>query len=133
MSFIPGEDRQDIYRQVRERVAAVAARDDWLREHPPEVEFFGWQADPWEQDPSHPFVAAFRANAEQVWERPIPLAGKAAGLDTRFAQFWGVPALTFGPMGENHHGSDEWVDVESVITLTKTLASFIVEWSGWRT
>lgn len=132
MSFIPGEDRQDIYRQVRERVANVADRDDWLREHPPAVEFFGWQADPWEQDPSHPFVVAFRENAARVWDRPIALAGKAAGLDTRFAQFWGVPALTFGPVGGNHHGIDEWVDVESIITLTKTLASFIVEWSGWR-
>lgn len=132
MSFIPGEDRRDVYRQIRERVAAVAAQDDWLREHPPEVEFFGWQADPWEQDPAHPLVATFRANAERVWKRPVELAGKAAGLDTRFAQYWGVPALTFGTIGGNHHGVDEWVDVESIIALTRTLASFIVEWCGWR-
>lgn len=132
MSFIPGEDREQIYREIRERVVAAAAGDEWLREHPPQVEFFGWQADPWEQDPTHPLVTTFRANAERVWGRPIRLAGKAAGLDTRFAQHWGMPALTFGPVGGNQHGADEWVDVESIITLTRTLASFIVEWCGWR-
>lgn len=132
MSFIPGETRQEIYRQVRERVAAVAAQDDWMREHPPQVEFFGWQADPWEQDQSHPLVTRFQENASRVWGRPVALAGKAAGLDARFAASFGMPALTFGTIGGNHHGIDEWVDVDSIITLTRTLATFIVEWSGWQ-
>lgn len=132
MSFIPGEDRQAIYRQVRERVTAAAAGDPWLEENPPEVEFFGWQADPWEQDPADPLVRTFQANASRVWGRPVDLAGKAAGLDTRFAQYWQMPALTFGTVGGNHHGPDEWVDVESIITLAKTVGTFVAEWCGWR-
>jgi hypothetical protein len=28
------------------------------------------------------------------------------------------------------HGRDEWVDVESVVTATKVLALFILDWCG---
>jgi hypothetical protein len=33
----------------------VARADDCLRDHPP-VEWFGWQTEPWYQDPDNPFI-----------------------------------------------------------------------------
>jgi len=41
-----------------------------------------------------------------------------------------MPVLSFGPNGENIHGVNEYVDLDSVIDCTKVLASFIIEWCG---
>ena len=128
MSTIPGESAKEIRDQVTRVVMEVAQSDEWMRDHPPRIEWFGWQADPWEQDPNDPFVTTFKASAERVTSREIDIVGKTAGLDTRFAQYFGMPALTFGPDGENIHGIDEFVNLDSLVECTKVLASFIVDW-----
>lgn len=130
ISFIPGEEMNEVRQQVQQVINEVASHDEWLNEHPPEVTWFGWQAEPWEQDPDAPFVVTFKSCAENVFESTIEIAGKTAGLDTRFAKYFDMPALTFGPYGENIHGINEYVDLDSLMKCTKVLASFIMEWCG---
>ncbi len=51
-------------------------------------------------------------------------------MDTRFAPFFNMPAISFGPDGENIHGVNEYVDIDSVIDCTKVLTAFIMDWCG---
>jgi succinyl-diaminopimelate desuccinylase len=37
----------------------------------------------------------------------------------------GVPAVEFGPLGEGHHGPEEWVSVSSLHTYQQTLDTFL--------
>ena len=37
----------------------------------------------------------------------------------------GVPAVEFGPVGEGHHGPEEWVSVSSLETYRQTLDTFL--------
>ena len=37
----------------------------------------------------------------------------------------GVPAVEFGPVGDGHHGPEEWVSVSSLLTYRQTLESFL--------
>jgi acetylornithine deacetylase len=54
-----------------------------------------------------------------------------AYLDTRiFSLFQKIPALCYGPIGENIHGFDERVSVSSVRRMTAAIALFIAEWCG---
>ncbi len=39
-----------------------------------------------------------------------------------------TPVVIFGPTGGNAHAPDEWVEVEDLITLTKTYALTIADW-----
>jgi len=128
ISYIPGETFDEVKDQVEQVVSDIAYRDEWLRQHPPEIRWFGWKASPWEQNPDDPFVVAFGACAHEILGATIEIVGKTAGMDTRFAQYFGIPALSFGPNGENLHGVNEYVDLDSVIACTKVLASFIIEW-----
>ncbi|MCS7055527.1 MAG: ArgE/DapE family deacylase [Thermoflexales bacterium] len=134
MSFIPGETEASIKREIAERVGAVAQRSAWLRDHPPRIEFFGWHTDPWLQDERHPFVQAFaecvREMRRSVGRPPPIIAGITAGLDTRFAGQFGVPALAWGPDGAGLHGANEYVELDSVIEVTRTLAIFAARWCG---
>ena len=51
-------------------------------------------------------------------------------LDNRFAPYFDTPSFSFGPAGGNHHSIDEYVEISSLMRVTKTLAVFAAEWCG---
>jgi acetylornithine deacetylase len=130
IGHIPGEKTQDVKQQVQDTIYDVAKSDEWLKEHPPEVEWFGLQAEPWEQDPDHPLVRSFKLCAERVLERPVDIIGSTACTDTQHATQFNQAAINFGPKGACSHGLNEYVSISSVIKCTKTVASFITDWCG---
>src|ERR671933_37556 len=46
VAFIPPQTMEEVRREVEDRIASAAQADPWLREHPPAVDWFGWQAEP---------------------------------------------------------------------------------------
>lgn len=130
ISFIEGETEDQVKAEVENTVAEVAKDDEWLRENPPVVEWFGWHTDPWTQDTGHEFVQTVQKVAEEVLGKPVEMVGKPAGLDIRFAKYFGIPALSIGPQGGNIHGFDEYVELDSVLRTAKIVALTILEWCG---
>ena len=111
-------------------VNAAAAKDDWLHEHPPEIEWFGWRAEPWSQAPDHPFIETLRSATRHVFGHEAPTVGKAAAMDTRFAAMFGIPAVSYGVDASNIHGIDESVRLDSVVTGAEVIALTIASWCG---
>ena len=130
ISFIPGETFREIKASVEQTVFDSVRNDPWMQEHPPVIEWYGWHAEPWLQDIQAPFVQTFKNTAEEILGKEPEFIGRAAGLDSRFAPYFNMPALCTGPDGERIHGIDECVDLESVVRLTKILALFILSWCG---
>jgi len=130
ISFIPGETREAVQKQLEDVVHAAAMKDHWLRSHPPVVEWVGVRTDPWYQDPDHPFVQTFRHAAQDALGQPVFLEGRKAACDARFAAKYGMAAACTGPIAGNVHGADEWVDIPSVIATTQVLAKTILRWCG---
>jgi len=128
ISFVPGEKLENIQRTVESTIREVAGHDPWLREHLPIIEWFGWRADPWYQDPSDPLVGTVVSSVASIVGEKLEPVGIAAGLDTRFSQYFGFPAVSFGPGGENIHGIDEYVDLDTFETATKAIALATLEW-----
>lgn len=130
ISFVPGERMEDVRREVERTVADAAMADPWFREHPPALEWFGWHGEAWTQPEGHALVQTVKGAAERVTGEPTGIFGKAAGMDTRFAMYFGMPALSYGPLGENSHGCDEYVRVDTVIRCAKVLAISTLGWCG---
>ena len=130
VAFIPPQTMDQVREEVEARIALVASADPWLREHPPRVEWFGWQADPWRQDPGDPFVRTLAGVVESVTGVAPPLVAATAGLDARFAGHFGIPAACVGARGAGMHGADEYVEVESVVETARIIAATIVAWCG---
>jgi acetylornithine deacetylase len=130
LSYLPGEDAAEVKDQVRQAVNEVSRNDSWLAQHPPELTWIGRWADAWEQNPDDPFVTAFQNTTDKVLASQAEIIGATWGMDTRHAMYFNMPAISFGPDGENIHGINECVDLDSVIDCTKILALFIVEWCG---
>src|SRR5690606_24305888 len=96
----------------------------------PTVEWYGWQASPWEQDTSHPFIQGVMTQCDAVLGRPTRFQGVPAGVDTRFAGYFGMPAVSCGPVAERIHGANERVHVPSIVATAKIVASTVLDWCG---
>ncbi len=128
ISFIPGESIDETKRTVEQVIGEVAREDSWLKDHPPEVEWFGWQTEPWYQDPDDPFIQTVLPCFEDAFGRTFTIAGTTAGLDNRFSSYFGFPSICFGPDGNNYHSFDEYVDLDSLVLTTKAVALATAEW-----
>ena len=128
IGYIPGEKMVDIKRMVESTVQDVAQKDPWLREHPPEVEWFGWQTEPWYQDPHHPFVQTLRKAAQDILGHEVECIGRAGGNDCRFTQYFNMIGALTGPTAGNIHGVDEYVEIPTILKCAKILAMTILRW-----
>jgi acetylornithine deacetylase len=127
----PGEERPAVRQQILDAIDAVVADDEWLTKHPPEIEWFGWSTDPHELDTDAEITRVVKRNAETVTGRTGSFIGGDAGLDERFYnRYYGIPTPTMGPSGENIHGADEYVEINSLVETAQALALTAVDWCG---
>jgi len=128
LGFVPGESGKEVMAEVEQTVLEAVKDDDWFIDHPPKIEWFGWDTEPWMEPDDSAFVRAFSATGKKTLSSPPELLGSSGGLDNRFGPYFNVPSVSFGPLGANAHGIDEYVQISSLLTVTKTLALFIADW-----
>lgn len=125
----PGETREEVREQVHAAVDAVVEADDWLSEHPPEFEWFGWNSNPHYLDTDHEFAQLTRRNAAEVCGTEGEWTGGLAGLDERFyVNYYDIPCPSVGPTGGRIHGADEYVDIDSLVEVSQTVALTTLDW-----
>jgi acetylornithine deacetylase len=108
--------------EAQERLAAA------VREADPRaaVEFRGFRARGYAFDAESPFVRLLGDCHEEVrGGRPRPDPSRAT-TDLRFFE---GQAVCYGPTGENLHGVDEWVDLESIADVAAVIALLIRRWA----
>jgi acetylornithine deacetylase len=132
VGLIPGEEVDPFKDLVSERIATVAERDPWLREHPPELEWFGGQFAPAEVEPDAPICEAVKEAHERVTGEAPAVVGVPYGADMRlFIHFGGIPCVMYGAGDVNvAHAPDEHISINELLTATSTLACLLVDWCG---
>jgi acetylornithine deacetylase len=117
--------------RIREVIAAAAAEDPWLVQHPPTVEFKGMRAAGYELGADDPVVAAVQ-RAQQLANGAMPPAESidATGDVRHYANRGGMSAVCFGPRGRGIHGVDEAVDLQSIVDGARALVHFFTGWCG---
>lgn len=129
IGFIPGETREQIKELVLKTVNDAIADDEWFKNNPPEIEWFGWSTEPWYQNRGSLFVQTFLKSAKKTLDQSLKVIGRASANDARFTQYYEREGIAFGPIGENMHGPDECVHIDSVLDVAEVLANFIIEWT----
>lgn len=117
--------------EIKRQVAAVAATDSWLREHPPIVNipvYSDWPG--FKTDINEPGVRALRSTYEQVLGKPAIVTANKSVMDTSFISREGIPVVAFGPGGNdsNQHGVDEWCSIDEVVDAIKVYAGMMMNW-----
>jgi acetylornithine deacetylase len=133
LNYPPNERSEDVRRAFEAFVQHWAMQDSWMREHPPSVEWelYGLHFPPFETSPEHPLVQAIVRNASALGSPP-KLTGFVAVTDAAFYAAAGVASVQFGVRGSNAHSADEWVDVGSIIDVTKVYAATAIDYCGVR-
>ncbi|HET7480139.1 MAG TPA: ArgE/DapE family deacylase, partial [Rubrobacteraceae bacterium] len=132
IGLIPGEEVEPFRQQVVERILAVAGRDPWLRENPPEVEWFGGQFAPAEVPPEAPICQAVARAHELTTGRKPSIEGVPYGADMRlFIRFGEMPCVMYGAGDVNAaHAPDEHISIPDLLTAAKTVALLLADWCG---
>lgn len=128
--YHPDDEAESVRAEIEEQVAAAARLDDWLRQHPPTVEWkHHWP--PSKVDPAHPLVAATCRAHELASGGPASVAGFPAVEDSTFLNLAGIPAISYGA-GDLRvaHAVDEHVEIEELVLATKTYALLAADWCG---
>ena len=130
---MPGEDSEQVKQRFREHIAKVASTDPWMKDHPPEVKFTGYFAEPSEIPINHPIVNTLSDAYRAVMKREPVISGRLGAADTRFLNKYGnTPTVIFGPgLTEQMHAVNEYVFVDDLINATKIMALAILEWCGY--
>jgi succinyl-diaminopimelate desuccinylase len=71
------------------------------------------------------FVRCLREAASAHHDGEPMSVGRDGASDAVSFLRMGVPAVEFGPLGEGHHGPQEWVSVPSLLAYRQTLEQFL--------
>jgi acetylornithine deacetylase len=131
LSCLPGSSVEETHAKVRRAVEAAATRDPWLQENPPQVEFFGFRAEPSVVDPSVPAMRVLDDCHQAVVGGELTFHAGTATTDERFfLNNLGVPATCYGPKGERIHAGEERVFIPSIAQTARVLALYLLRWCG---
>ncbi len=122
--------------EVSEWIARESARDDWLAEHPPVLQWWANGVMPMEIGEAEPVVdAMLGASAD------LGLRRELGGLDSwydgaTYTQLAGIPSIGYGPPGFDPGGAtvahtiDEHVPVDGLVACAQALAVAAVRFCG---
>ncbi len=72
-----------------------------------------------------PWIKALTAAASDHHEGPSLSVGRDGASDAISFIRAGIPAVEFGPLGDGHHGPEEWVSISSLIAYRAALRAFL--------
>ena len=132
IGLIPGEEVEPFRDLVATRIQSIAARDPWLKKHPPELEWFGGQFAPSETPADAPISEAVKTAHEKATGQKPPIEGVTYGADMRlFIRFGGMPCVMYGAGNVEHaHAPNEHINIPDLLTATKTVACLLADWCG---
>lgn len=131
MATVPGEDSQSVKNEFVDFLLQRASEEHpWLKEHPPEIIFNGYFAEPSAIPADSPIVKTLSRNYQDVMGEAPLLSGRQGAADIRHLNTYGnTPTVIFGPgLTEQMHANNEWVFLKDYLNAVKILASTILDW-----
>lgn len=127
---MPGEDHEGVKQSLVQKVAEAAAKDEWMKDHPPVVRFVGYDAEASEIPRDHGIVSTVSSAYTEITGKQPIISGRQGAADTRFLNSYGeTPTVIFGPGSTAvMHANDEWVSVDDYLTSIKVMALSIYDW-----
>ncbi len=127
---VPSEDHEGVKQSLVKKIAEVAAKDPWMKDHPPVVKFVGYDAEASEIPVQHPIVQTVCNVYTELTGKKPTISGRQGAADTRFLnKYANTPTVIFGPGSTAiMHANDEYVSIDDYMTSIKVMALSIFDW-----
>jgi acetylornithine deacetylase len=131
IELVPGEQIEQVKDELIGTIKKVSEKDEWLKHHPPRIEWFGLTAHAAEISVDHPFVKTFESVYTEMNGKKAQVIGFPAACDMRIRILYSkTPSILFGPGDLSlAHRADEYIEIEETLLFVKTLALGMLEWS----
>ncbi len=130
IDVLPGESLEEVRSAFEKAIMDAAMKDQWLREHPPKMEYADMRGIyPTQMDLGNPIIESLRSAYKDVIMTEPKICGFESACDAMmFNMFSDTPALIFGPgqLGLAHR-PDEYMDLKQLIDAVKILAISIAD------
>jgi len=132
MSFSPDDDIAMVKKELEETIHKAAMKDEWLKDHLPEVEWYGFCLNSGSVPMDNPLLGAILDNFKLVKEKEAEVIGTPWGTDAgALIRYGNIPTIVFGPgPGGMAHKADEYIDIDMLQDTTKVIAATILDWCG---
>lgn len=126
----PPESFVETKKEVEEAIRKSAETDDWLRDNPPEVDW--WIVWPGFEVPvDAPICRAIDTAYQAALGEAPEYYGYACVADATFLNQAGIPTICIGPgTVQTLHAANEHVSIDELVDAAKIFALSIVEWCG---
>ncbi len=119
----------EAFARVQAAIDRASADDGWLSSNPPRLTMTGYRAERYAQDPAGEIVTALAAAHARAHGAVPQLVAIGSTTDARFyLNQFDMPAIAYGPRARNIHGTDEAVELDSIIDCARTVAGFLADW-----
>jgi acetylornithine deacetylase len=128
----PGETLEEFKRVLAAEIAALAAADPWLRDHPPRIDWLPGQFAPADVAVEAPLVTTLAHAVQSALEVVPTIAAVTYGADMRhFVLVGKTPCVMFGAGDVRHaHAPDEAMPLDDLFRAVTATAIFIADWCG---
>jgi acetylornithine deacetylase len=131
ISLYPGVSAEEARREIEQSIHGFARNDPFLANNPPRLTFNGFFSEGYVLEPGSDAERTLGEAHRHATGEALQSFMSPAYLDARVhALYDRIPALCYGPIGQDIHGSDERVSLVSVKRITTAIALFIAEWCG---
>lgn len=130
--FMPDERFEDVKAEFEAFVHHFAQADPWMRAHPPSIlwDLHDLHFPPMNTPVDHPLVASVMTHATALQPRLPAVKGFEAVTDAAHYAGAGVTSVIYGATGDGFHGTNERIEIESLVTSVKVLAASAIDMCG---
>ncbi|MEM4246263.1 MAG: acetylornithine deacetylase [Candidatus Bathyarchaeia archaeon] len=138
--FLPGENYEDVIKEIEDHVLRLADSDIWLRDNPPSFRWGGTSMTrddgevfpSCELDPENPGIKTLIEAHTAVTKRVPEITMWPSVSDSGWLARAGIPTVNYGPGSlEQAHAVDEYVELDEVVKATKVIALALLKWCGF--
>ncbi len=130
MGVAPHESMEDAKEEMARCLESLKQEDEWFKQHPPQLEWFGARWVPGSIDPEHELMNVLTDSYRRILHKdPVVEAspwGTDGGLLTRVGE---TPSIVFGPgVTAMAHFPNEYIELDRVFECAEIVANTLVKW-----
>lgn len=130
VGFSDEETMKEVQIEFQEAIREMEKEDEWFKDHPVDVEWYGARWLPGSIDADHAFMNILTDQFEQVIGKPPQIEAAPWGTDGGLLTAVGkVPTVVFGPgVTKMAHQANEYIEITNVRQCAEVVASTLVKW-----